>query len=423
VPTPQPGLLRDHGFRNLFAAVTIAAFGQRITAVAIPFVAVVSLHATEFEVGLLNALATGAIVVLGLPAGAWVDRMRRRHVLVFNDLARSAVLVSIPVAWWLGGLSMWQLYVISIVVGICTIFFDIASQSFLPDLVGRANIVEANSKQEGVRQTAALGGPALAGQVVAWLSAPVSVLITSVALAVSALFTMRIRHRETKVPRRPDASLRREIGEGLRFVVGNRLLRSMAASTAWSNLCSGGYFALNLVFMVRVLDLSPELVGLLLSAGGVGGLIGALTARRVAAWVGQGPAMWLAFLLSAPFSLVLPLSGADWRLWLVALSSLIAAGLISVFNITLISARQQMAPDALQGRVNATMRFLNWFTLPFGSLLGGALGGWLGSRQALVVLAVAGCLAFLPIFLSPLRTMRELPVIPQTEPAAALVVG
>lgn len=412
---PEPGLLRDRGFRNLFAAVTVAAVGAQVSNVALPLVAVLVLNASEFEVGLLSALPSAALVALGLPAGAWVDRMRRRRVLIVNDLVRAVILVSVPIAWWFDMLTITQLCVVAGLIGVFSVFFDVASQSFLPTLVGREHLVEANSKQESIRQVAQLGGPAVAGQVVAWLTAPISLLITSISMALSALFVTRVDVHEVKAPKRPDASLRRDIGEGLRFVLGSRLLRAMGMSTAWCNFFAGAYMAMTMVFMARTLELSPGMIGVVMSVGGIGGIIGALTARRFAELFGQGPTMWIVFAVGMPFELVLPLVGSGWTIWLAAAAGIVPSFAVTVYNITMLSARQQMAPDHLQGRVNATMRFVNWCTLPVGSLLGGVLGSWIGARETLLYMGLGSCLAFVPLVLSPLRTMRELPKAPEDQ--------
>src|SRR5690606_36503510 len=220
---PRLGLLRDHDFRGLFLSTTVSQFGQQITMLALPLVAVLALDADEFEVGLLAATSTLAFLLIGLPAVAWVDRMRRRNVLVNTDLARAAVLLSVPLAWWGGVLTLWHLYAAALAVGALTVFFDVAYQSYLPSLVGRERLVEGNAKLETVRSTAQVGGPALAGQLIAWLTAPVALAADAIAMGASALFVVRIRRREP----RPDAArgtdLASDIKEGLAFVLRNRL--------------------------------------------------------------------------------------------------------------------------------------------------------------------------------------------------------
>jgi MFS family permease len=410
------GLLRDHDFRQLLIADTISQLGTQVTLIALPLVAVLTLSAPEFQVGLLAACGTAAFVLVGLPAGAWVDRLRRRNVLIVGDVGRAVLLASIPLAWWAGVLTMWQLYAVALVTGVLTVFFDVAYQSYLPHLVGRDNLVEGNSKLEIVHTSSRVGGPALGGVVVQWLTAPFAVAADAVSFAASALFVGLIRKREPRPERAPDAHLGREIMEGLRFVFGNRLLRAIAACTGSFNLFNGIFTAMEVVFFVRELHLTPGQIGLYFSIGSAGGLLGVFLVKPVVRWLGQGPAIWVSTATTAPFALLLPLAEPGWRTWLAAAGGIMISIGVVVYNVTQVSFRQGLTPERLLGRMNATMRFLVWGTIPIGGLLGGLLGEWLGARNALWVGAIGGCLAFLPTFLSPLRNMRELPTRPDGEP-------
>jgi predicted MFS family arabinose efflux permease len=320
----------------------------------------------------------------------------------------------VPVAWWAGVLTIWQLYAVAFTVGVFTVFFSVAYQSYLPHLVGRDNLVEGNAKLESVRALAQLGGPALAGQLVRLLTAPVALLVDAVAVGTSALFVARIRRREEKPARRPDANVWREVGEGLRFVLGHRLLRAVAMCTGTANFFIGGAFsAMLILFLQRVIGLDAGAIGVVLAIGSIGGMLGAFLARRTAQWLGQGPVIWLSVALTTPFTLLMPLvAEPGWRLWLAAaLWAVVGYGVV-VYNVTQVSFRQALTPDQLLGRMNATMRFIVWGALPLGAFVGGVLGEWLGVRAALLVAALGGSLAFLPVLLSPLRTMRTLPTAP-----------
>ncbi|WP_239677268.1 MFS transporter [Natronosporangium hydrolyticum] len=408
--TPSLGLLADPDYRRLFASTSVSQFGFQITQLALPLVAIMALAASPFQVGLLTALSTASFLLLGLPAGAWVDRWRRRTVLIVGDLGRAVVLITVPVAWWAGVLTMSQLYVVAFLLGTFTVFFDVAYQSYLPHLVGRPNLVEGNSKLESVRALAQLGGPALAGQLIRWLTAPVALLLDAVAMAASAIFVARIRKPEPKPAPRPDAHLLREIGEGLRFVLGHRLLRPIAATTGTANLFGAAAMAVTLLFLERELGLNAGTIGLVITVASGGGLLGAIYARRLAGRFGQGPTIWAAIAFTAPFQLLMPLVAAPgWRLWVAAAGGFVASFGVVVYNVTQVSFRQSITPDALLGRMNATIRFLVWGTLPIGGLLGGVLGELLGIRGALLAATVASCFAFLPAFCSPLRGMRRLP--------------
>lgn len=406
---PRLGLLRDHDFRGLFLSTTVSQFGQQITMLALPLVAVLALDADEFEVGLLAATSTLAFLLIGLPAGAWVDRMRRRNVLVNTDLARAAVLLTIPLAWWGGVLTLWHLYAAALAVGVLTVFFDVAYQSYLPSLVGRERLVEGNAKLETVRSTAQIGGPALAGQLIAWLTAPVALAADAIAMGASALFVVRIRRREPRPEAAPGADLASDIKEGLAFVLRNRLLASIVACAGWANLCMGAFMAMVVVFLPRELGLSPGEIGLLYSCFGLGGLAGAFLVGRLVRWWGEGRAVWLSILVFTPGLLLVPGAEEGWRTWLGAFGLAYCGIGVVVFNVTQVSFRQRLTPDRLLGRMNATVRFIVWGTQPLGAFAGGLIGQAHGARAALWIAAAGACLAFLPVLCSPLRNMHELP--------------
>lgn len=412
------GIFKDQGFRNLFIATAASAASVSIARLAIPLVAVTALDVGEFEVGLVSTFLTLPFLLIGLPAGVWVDRLRRRNILAFCQLARSAILISIPLFWWVGLLSIWQLYATVLLFGSCNVFFDVAYQSYLPSLIGRDRVLEGNAKLVGVQQVFAVGGPSLGGQVVALLTAPVSFVVTSVGLAVASTSIFRIRTVEKAPVRRPESRMFKEVEYGLRLVWGHARLLAIAGSTAWLNLTSYAVYTVTMLFLARTLELSPALIGLFLSVSGVGGLLGSFFSRRMSEKFGPGPAMWLILLIGSPFALVLAFVDSGWSLWIAACANGVTAFMTVVYNVTQISCVQALAPDEYLGRVNATMRFLTWSAMPAGSALGGAVAGWLGSREALLVCAAAGCVAFFPILLSPLRGMRKFPSLSDEDDAA-----
>jgi MFS family permease len=420
LPAPRQrfGVLRLRDFRQLFFADTISQLGSQVTQLALPLVAVIALGASPFEVGLLAACDTAAFLLVGLPAGAWVDRMRRRNVLIFNDLARAVMLGSIPVAWWLHVLTMPQLYVVGLGTGLATVFFDVAYQSYLPHLVGRDNLVDGNAKLQAVSGVSQLAGPTAAGLLIQILRAPASIMIDAVSFVGSAIFVSLIQKREEKPERKPDAHLGREISEGFRFVVSNRILRAVAMCTGSSNLFSAISGAMLILFFVRLMHLSPGWIGLAFSVSAIGGLIGAFTAQRIAARIGQGPSIWMTIAFTGPFALLMPVAQRGILLILAVLGMGVYWWGAVVYNINQVSFRQGITPDRLLGRMNATMRFLVWGTLPLGGLIGGVLGSTIGIRPTLWVGAIGGLFTFLPVFLSPLRSMRELPTGHGEEPAA-----
>jgi MFS family permease len=411
------GLPHEHDVRQLFIADTVSQVGSEISLLALPLVAVLGLHASNFEVGVLAACGTLAFLLVGLPAGAWVDRMRRRNVLIVGDVGRALVLGSVPAAWALGVLSMPQLYLVALATGVLTVFFDVAYQSYLPHLVGRDRLVEGNAKLGAVGGVSQVAGPTIAGFVIQALTAPLAVAVDAVSFAGSALFLGRIRRREDLPERKPDAHLGREIMDGLRFVFGNRLLRAIVMSTGPANLLMGISSAMLIVLLARVLHLPAGMIGVFFSIASVGGLVGALIATRVGRRLGQGRTIWISQAVTGLFRLAVPLAQRGWLLWAVAFGLALAFAASVVYNVTQLSFRQGLTPEHLLGRMNATMRFLVWGTLPLGALIGGILGQLLGPRTTLWVAAIGGLIPFLPLFFSPLRTMRELPTWAEPEQA------
>jgi len=408
-PPRRGGLWHHLEFRRLWIGETVSQFGTMVSQLALPLVAILMVHASTFEVGLLTAFETAAFLVVGLPAGAWVDRMRFRWVLILNDLIRAAVLGSIPLAQLMGVLTIGQLYVVALVTGLSTVFFDVAYQSYLPQLVDRRLLVEGNAKLQGSESVSQIAGPSIGGLLIQALTAPYAVLIDALSFLWSAGWIIAIKARPPRPEREPDRHLRREIGEGLRFVLGSRLLRAIAMCTGSSNLFSSMTLAVIYVLLARDLHVSPGIIGLITSTSAIGGLTGSLVASRFAAKVGQGPAIWISAAAVGPCSFVAPFVHRDWTLVLLAVAQIAMWMGTVVYNITQVSFRQGLCPPALLGRMNATMRFLVWGTMPLGALLGGVLGSTIGVRETLLVVAVGEALAFLPVFLSPLRRMRELP--------------
>jgi MFS family permease len=391
-------------FRLLWAGDTISQFGSTIGRTVLPLLAVGALAATPFEMGVLSAAGTAAFLLIGLPAGVWVDRLRRRPVMLVADLTRAVLLLSVPVAWWLGVLTLPHLVVVALLVGAATVMFDIAYQSYLPALVGREQLVEGNSKLEASRAVAEVSGPAVAGGVAQAVGAAVGVLATAVGYVASALFLLRIRTEEPP-PRVPDKrGLAHEIAEGLRFVFGHRSLRAIVGCTGTANLFGGMTMAVLVLFLVRDLGLSEGVVGLVLSSAGIGGVLGALTVNRWNARFGQTTVIWLSALVTWPLGLLVPLGAADWRIAFLVVGEAGVAYGATVYNIAQVSYRQSICPDHLLGRMNASIRFVVWGSMPVGGLVGGVLGGGIGVTATLWVAMTGQALSVLWVILSPLRS-------------------
>jgi MFS family permease len=423
-PPRRGGLWHHLEFRRLWIGETVSQFGTMISQLALPLVAILIVHASTFEVGLLTTFETLAFLLVGLPAGAWVDRMRFRSVLIVNDLVRAVAIGSIPLVDAFGALTIEQLYLVALVVGVSTVFFDVAYQSYLPQLVDRKALVEGNAKLQASESVAQVAGPSVGGTLIQALTAPYAIVVDALSFLWSAGWVAAIKVRPPRPERKPDRHLGREIAEGVRFVVHNRMLRAIAMCTGSSNLFSSIMFAVYYVLLARELRLSPGVIGLLSSIAAIGGLIGSLLARRIADRIGQGPTIWVSALCGGPTLFVVPFVHRDWTLALVALGQLLWWTSAVVYNITQVSFRQGLCPPELLGRMNATMRFLVWGTMPLGGLIGGSLGAWLGVRDTILIAAIGGSLVWLPPFLSPLRRMRELPsyeAVSDTETAGPLV--
>jgi MFS family permease len=411
---PTGGLWRHADFLKLWSAETISVLGTQISQLALPLVAILVLDASTFEVAALSTFEFLPFILFTLPAGVWVDRMRRRPILIAGDLGRAVLLLTIPGAYVADVLTLAQLFVVGFLVGICTVFFDVAYQSYLPSLVERDHIIEGNSKLEISRSAAQLSGPGLSGALVELFTAPYAILVDGLSYLGSALFLFRIKTSEAAPrPERSEAertSMWVELKEGLRFVLGNPNLRAQAGCTATSNLFGSVGFAVLLVFAVRELDLSAGLIGLALSIGAAGSLLAALTARRISRRFGIGPTTIAASLLWGPGTLLFALAPVGTAAVPFFVAGMVVLSFSGVtYNIVQVSYRQAICPPRLQGRMNSVMRFIVWGTIPVGTLTGGLLGTWVGLRETLVVSAVGGSLAALWIIFSPQRHLREMP--------------
>jgi MFS family permease len=400
-------LIGQPDFRRLWAGQTVSEFGSQVTTLALPLAAVLVLHASVFQVGLLTTAGYAAFLLVGLPAGVWVDRLRRRSVMITADVVRAIALASVPLAYGFGVLTLEQLYAVAFATGFASVFFDVAYMSYLPGLAGRAHVVEANAKLQATVSLAQVSGPSASGFLIGALTAPVAFLADAGSFVVSVVSLVAIRHREP-APERPEArSLRAEMAQGLRFVVRQPILRMIAGCTASSNLCSSAVFAIVIVFLVRQVGLHAGTIGVLTSLGAVGGVAGALTSGLLRNWIGTARIIWVSITVTSPFGLLIPLTSRGAGLALYAVAMFMTSFGAVTYNISQASFRQLLCPPRLLGRMNATIRFIVWGTLPIGGFLGGLLGSWLGDRNAIWVAEIAGTLAPAWVLASPLLRMRD----------------
>lgn len=407
------GLLgRNRDFARLWLGETVSAWGSQVTALALPLVAVELLDANAGQMGLLGAAQTVPFLVFSLLAGVWVDRTRRRPILVVANAGRALFLGLIPVLAAVGVLQMGHLLAIAFAVGSCAVFFELAYQSYLPRVVDHDELVEANSSVTASSSVAEVGGPGLAGILVGVLTAPFAIAFDAVSFLASAINLAGIRRPEPdNAVSADDAGLREAIGVGFRATFHNRYLLAFAGEAATYNVAWNAINAILVLWAVRELGLGAGTLGLLLSVGSVGALLGALLTARVARWLGVGRAMWMSAVVSNLGVLLLPLAGGER----VAMLGVLGLGFFlrglgaTGTNVHTYAIRQVITPDRLMGRTNAVYRLLTYGFVPLGALLGGWLGDTLGLRSALWVGAIALFPSWLWLFFSPARSLQVLP--------------
>ncbi|MFR9778490.1 MFS transporter [Micromonospora sp. MS34] len=409
-PARRGGLLRHRDFRLLWVGQTVSAVGSNVTAVALPLVAVAALDASTFQVAVLTAAAWLPWLLVGLPAGAWVDRVRRRPVMIACDLVSAALFLSVPATALLGLLTVGQLLVVALGAGLARVFFETAHQVYLPVLLRPEEVPEGNAKLHATETASYLVGPGLAGLIAQLAGAVTAVLVDALSFLVSALCLGRIRAAEPR-PGPPDGpvSLRREVLDGLRFVVRDPYLRVLTVFGAASNIGLSGYQAVLVVFLVRSAQLPAGLVGLLIGLASVGGLVGAGLATVLARRLGTARALLLAALLTGPPALLIPLAGPGSRVaWLVLGGALVSFG-VAVGNVIKGSFRQTYTPLRLLGRVTVSMQLLNYGTIPVAAVAAGALGAAWGPAGAIRLMTAWLALSPLILLVGPLRRRRDLP--------------
>ncbi len=421
-PRRPTGPLWSHpDFLKMWTGQSISELGSQVSQLAIPWLAAVGLHASPFAFSLLGVLGFLPFILFALPAGVWVDRLHRRRILILGDAARAVLLALIPILWAAGVLRIWHLLVLQFVIGIFTVFFDVAYQSYLPALIRREHLVDGNSKLQLTVSIAQVGGPSLAGGLIGAITAPYAIVADAISFVASSAFMIRMEHRES-LPRHdagdPRPKMWPQVKEGLAWVLGNRNLRAVAGCTGTSNFCTNLLFAVGLLYFVRVLHLSSIEVGAVFAVGSIGSIGGALLANRLQRRLGVGNTIVSTAALFSLGGLAFPLAPRAFPLpVLMAGMALFGFGGVA-YNIVQVSYRQAITPERLQGRMNAAMRWVVWGTIPLGTLAGGVIAQTFSLKASLWVGALLGVPTFLWVLLSPLRSIVTMPE-PVVEPTPA----
>lgn len=459
----RSSLWRHRDFLLLWAGQSVSEAGSAVTVLALPLTAVVVLQASTFQVGLLSAATTAAFLVVALPAGAVVDRLAKRRLMLVCDAARLLIVGSVPLAAAIGVLGMAQLYAVALLAGLATVFFDVAYQSYVPSLVSREQLMDANGKMQTTAEAARLTGPGLGGGLVALAGAAGAMTADAASYAVSVASLLLIRTHEQPASRtrashrdatesgpasgtrashrdaaahgltsdgrqqgarredgpskrpggergnRPRGQLRGELTAGLAFVLREPILRKIVACTGTANLFGSMGVALEIVFLVRVLHVLPAVTGLIVALAALGGVAGGASSQWLARRIGSARIIWVSTLAFGPAGLLIPLARPGWGVLFFVLGWFGFSFTGVVYNVAQLSYRQAVCPPQLLGRMNSAVRWIVWGTLPLGGLLGGILGSAFGIRATLFAAAAGAWAAGLWVFFSPLRGMRDVP--------------
>jgi MFS family permease len=409
-PQEPPPLLRQPEFLKLWAAQSISQLGDQVTLLALPLVAVLTLDASAAQMGFLVAAELLPHLFFSLLAGVWIERSsRRRHLMIVADIVRALLLASVPIAYAFDALTFPQLYAVAFAVGTCAVAFDVSWATLFVSVVPRRDVVDANSKLSLSRAASFVAGPALAGFLVQLLTAPVTLLLDAVSYLGSASFLARIRAQEPPVEKDENGTLR-NLREGLRFVLGDEVIRPDLFCAATVNLFNFVFFSIFVLFATRELGVAPGTLGIALGAGAVGGILGALIAPRLERVIGIGRSVVLgSVLFPAPLILVPIASGSELQLGLIlGAAEFFSAVGVMIFDVSAASMIFLRTPDRIRSRTVGTFRFVNYGIRPIGALLGGALGTALGLQTALWIGVLGALAGVLWLLLSPIPRLREI---------------
>jgi MFS family permease len=424
---PAAGVWRNHDFMRLWAAQSVSSLGQQITELAIPLTAALLLHASPFQMGLLGYAQYVPYLLIGLFVGVWVDRLKRRRLLIGADVARAALLLTIPVLALLGQLALAELYGVVLAVGTLTVVFDVTYNAYVPALVQPGELVEANAKLGFSSSTAQVVGPTTGGILVQVLTAPYAIVANAMSFCASALFLRGIADSQNRAaPGRAGRTIWAEIHEGLCAVWTDRTQRILMMCSFISNFSLDVNLAVSTLFLVRTIALTPALIGVVYGCYSVGAVVGSLVAGRLSRSLGLGRALVLGQALSGAGAFGMSLSSGSRPLAIVELGTALALWGVGtlVWLVNSMSLRQEITPPRLLGRVMATVRFVSWGIAPIGFLVGGVVGQLAGLRGALMVAGAGILLSVLWLALSPVaRLRRSEDARPPGAPATAEAAG
>lgn len=409
---PASSIFKNRNFQLLWAGQTVSTIGDQMSGLALPVLAVLMLNATEWQVGLMNAAGLSAFLLIGLPAGAWVDRWIKRRVMIWADIVRMLTMISVPIVYFSGHMTMWYVIATAAVMSVAAVFFDVSYQSVLPLMLPKDQMAKANSALETTAQTSSVAGPAVIGFLLTILKAPMLMLFDAITFLISWVSLASMKVDETPTPKTDRRPLRTEIAEGVRYVVKHPLISRITATTAISNLFSSAITTLVPILVLRTMHVPAPLYGLMFTAGAVGGLTGAVSAAKLGKLLGQGNLIIIAITLSSAAGFAFPVAALINQPAIGVPLIIVAEALIAfsglVYNITQVSARQALCPEQLLGRMNASIRFFVWGVMPISALSAGALATAFGIIPVMLVAACGAVTAGAFVFFSPLRGMRNI---------------
>ena len=405
------GVFQVRSYRMLWIATTISVFGSHITEVAMPLLAVNTLDATSLEAGVIRASSQLPSLLFGLLIGVWVDRLRKRPLLMWADLIRGGLLMTIPVAALWDRLNVPLLCIVAFGVGTLRLVYDIAESALVPHMVPRDRLIEANARMEVSYTSAQTGGPAIAGVLVGLFTAPFAIFVDALSYVGSALFVRKVDTVEPPIAPSPPGSIRTEIAEGVRFTLNQPTLRAILVTMTVVNFFGHMFLTVYVLYMKRDLGLSDVTVGLVFAAGGAGALIGALITEPLNRRFGVGPTMVAGQLFFGVTGLLIPLAVVvpEYALALVIGAEFLAYLGEMPFFLNGMTLLQSLSPDHLRGRVVSTRKFVTWGVQPFGSIAGGVLGGLITVPLTLVVGEIGILAAAIYLLCNPIRGLRTIP--------------